>query len=137
MKVSLFLSVTGMSANADYIGRQTALACASNNLAANVVPFYSSLEVKSEDYYHIEAGCRIDLLSVPENRLDDILYLWKRLSDVLNPGCLHIELPQGIYSGCICEWPYYRNHYNLIHKSPVKCADDAWHAKPRYGKPLS
>lgn len=129
MKVSLFLSVTGMTDNADYIVRQSVLACASVNFSANVTPYYSCLA--GGKGYYAEAGCRIDLLSVPENRLDDIIYLWKRLLDILDTGCLHLEISNllgMIYQDCICKWPHYRINYGLVHDKPVTCADGSWHS---------
>ena len=154
MKVSLFLSVTGMTSNADYVARQSVCACASIKLAANITPYYSCLQ--GGKGYYAEAGCRIDLLSVPENRLDDIIYLWNRLSDILDTGCLHIEISNLLdisYQGCICKWPHYRVNYGLVHDELVTCADGSWHSldlmdhaiktkyglsdqRPRYGKPL-
>lgn len=142
MKVSLVLSIgegqgVGCSGNPFAISRQATQVCASQKLAANVVPLFSSIKDKESDNYHGEAGCRIDILpDLPRQRADDILYLFKRLQDVLGIYCVWLDVDgpwqdvtktpcteflHDSYHGCILEWSHYQANYNLIHDKPLPC----------------
>lgn len=140
MKVSMYLSVenTVHTTSALFIGQQAASACASMKLAANVVPMFSSIKNQKSDNFHIESGTRIDILDIGQNRKDDILYLWKRLQDVLGIGCVYLEILD--FQGCIIDWHYYRSNFKLIHKSIRKCTCETTSDnldRLRYGLPLS
>ena len=160
MKISMFLSVENTDNYGPmFIGRQAALACASEKFAANVVPYFSSLSYgEGSDNFHIESGCRIDLLSVSVNRFDDVLYLWKRFQDLFGIHCVWLDIAEsgpGLgykYSGCITDWWYYRTNSNLIHGKALSCNCDVtsdevvlteadlrtrFKNRPRNGKPLS
>lgn len=144
MKVSLYLSVEVFDIDADRVLERSTAACASMKFAANVFSMDSSKKDAESDNYHVESGARIDLLNIAENRFDDILYLWKRLQDVLGIHCVWLDIvrPSGrvVYQGCVIDWCHYRRNFNLIHTEIMKCLCETMSDnpdRPRNGKPLS
>lgn len=137
MKISMFLSYNGCN-GAAYVANQSAVICSSYKFAANCIPMVCSLpdhEDKSGNY-HTEAGCRIDLLSVPENRYDDVLYLWRRLQSILDIHCVYLTVDNAsgnVYSGCICDWPHYQTQWRLIHRSHKLECNPGTEATPNNG----
>ncbi len=137
MKVSMTLSVKGEQGAANFgpmfIGRQAAVVCASHNLAATIVPIFSSITSDKENQYHIESGCRVELLSdLPRQRAEDVLYLFKALQDALGIYCVWLDVlgpspdskALGLdleYHGCILEWGFYLLYSRLIHARPMEC----------------
>lgn len=136
MKVSMILSVEKEN-NPMVIGRQAALICSSNHLVANIVPILSSIKSNNQNHYHVESGCKVELLSdLPRQRADDVLYLFKRFQEVLGIYCVWLDIDgpwqdvlktsildtlHDAYHGCILEWPYYVDNYSLIHEVPTAC----------------
>ncbi len=87
---------------------------------ANVRPMTSVLRggIAAGTRTRAESGIEIELLDVRLTMY--VLYLWKRLRDVLKINCLWLEVWKDAdnqiepYIGCICEWPYYQEHYAIV-----------------------
>jgi hypothetical protein len=126
MKTRLFLSVATMNRTPDEICHQIANINATFDLVSNVYPMYSSVYAKRAKLTRAEPAARIDILSdIEPNR---VLLLWERLRQVLGIHCVWLDFRQTSdgyeYSGCVCEWEYYKAHFDHIgHDEALGCSE--------------
>jgi len=131
MKSRLFLSVPTMNTLPMEIARRSAVILSSYRLVTNVTPMWSSVHVKRGNMNRVEPGCRIDILSDVDPKV--VLVIWERLREVLGVHCVWLDYkqtpagangPDYLYSGCICEWPKYRQHPDQIgHDHALTCSE--------------